>query len=345
MPDAAGWSPLGRYSEGMAKVTIRDVAAAAGVSAATVSRALTQPGRVTLETAERIRRIADEMGYRARKVDVDPMQAALVGEIAALVPDLRYPIFADYLHGVQTQCDGRGYALAVSVTSDRGDVERELINRCLKRADGLILIASRVPDTVIRKAAQTKPVVVVNRLARGVQSVVVDDRPSVEAAVMKLKRLGHTSITYVPGSDSSWQNGLRWQALLTVCQREGIRLRRVERAYDSDYAFDTANVDRFLDKPTTAIVAYNDGVAVDFVRELAARGVQVPRDVSVIGFDATMEGRLNHPQLATITVDRQKVGEVAAAKLIERILHVGGPSVAPEVLHSRFEPGESLGPA
>ena len=328
----------------MTKVTIRDVANAAGVSPATVSRALSQPGRVTLETAERIRRIADELGYRSRGVTVDPLDVGLVGEVAVLVPDLRYPIFADYLHGMQKVCDGRGYALAVSVVGREGQLERELIARCLKRADGLVLIASRVSDTVIRKAAQTKPVVVVNRLVRGVQSVIVDDRASVERAVMELRRLGHTAITYVDGPVTSWQNGLRWQGLLTVCQREGMRLRRIECPY-TEAGMDDSVFEAFLQRPTGAIVAYNDGIAVAFMQLLEARGLSVPGDVSVIGFDDLLSGRMATPRLATIGVDRDMVGALAAGSLMDRILHVAGPGTAPDVLHSRFLPAASVGPA
>ncbi|KAB8292643.1 LacI family DNA-binding transcriptional regulator [Bifidobacterium avesanii] len=327
----------------MTKVTIRDVATAAGVSPATVSRALSQPGRVTLETAERIRRIADELGYRSRDVAVDPLERRLVGEIAVLVPNLSYPIFADYMHGMQRLCDGRGYAVSVNATGDRGDAERDLIARCLKRADGLVLVASRVPDTVIRKAAQTKPVVVINRLVRGVQSVIVDDRASVEEAVLELKRLGHRSITYAPGPASSWQNGLRWQGLLTVCQREGVKLRRVECSY-TERGVDEETFERFAQRPTDAIVAYNDGLAVSFMRLLEGHGLNVPGDVSVIGFDDTMEGRMSSPKLATIGVDRDAVGLLAAGNLLDRVLHIADAGTAPEVLHSRFMPAGSIGP-
>ena len=329
-------------------MTIRDVAAAAGVSPATVSRALTQPGRVTIETANRIRSIADELGYRVRTVTADPFDGKLLGEIGALVPDFRYSVFGDYLYGIQRQCKTRDYKLAVSVTEDQGDEERELINSCLKRVDGLLLIASRVPDTVIRKAAQAKPVVVVNRLVRGVQSVVVDDRPSVEAAVLQLKHLGHRSVTYVPWTQSSWQNGLRWQALLTVCHREGLRLRRLgvpqppEDGMDGDLS---ATVDEFLESPTSAIIAYNDFLAGGIIRELIRRGIGVPGEVSVIGFDNTPIGQMSTPRLATIGVDREEVGALAATRLIERVLHIDDSGSAPVVQASHFEMADSVGPA
>lgn len=336
----------------MAKVTIRDVAAAAGVSAATVSRALSQPGRVTLETAQRVRRIADELGYRARAVDVDPLDVRLVGEIGALVPDLRYPIFADYLHGMQGQCDARDFVLTISSTRDSGEVERELIDRTIRRVDGLILVAPRVPDTTIRRAAGVRPVVVINRLVRGVRSVIADDRPSIDEMVRALARLGHRSVAYVPGGTSSWQNGLRWQGLLTACQREGIRLRRLECPYDSRRAgtdasalLDGTVIDSFLERPATALVAYNDAIACACMRALASRGVRVPGDVSVVGFDDTQEGRMSVPRLATVGVDRERMGELAAARLIERVLHVGDAVDAPVVETARFMPAASLGAA
>ena len=300
-----------------------------------------------METANRIRAIADELGYRVHPVRTDPFDGRLLGEIGALVPDFRYSVFGDYLYGVQHQCKMRGYRLAVSVTEDQGDEERELINTCLKRVDGLVLIASRVPDTVIRKAAQTKPVVVVNRLVRGVQSVVVDDRPSIEEAVMQLKRLGHRSVTYLPWTQFSWQNGLRWQALLSVCHREGLRVRRLgvpRIPPDAEDVDMSATVDEFQESPTSAIVAYNDLMAGDVMRELARRGVDVPGEVSVIGFDNTPLGQLGTPCLATIGVDREDVGALAAAHLIGRVLHIDD-SAAPMVRASRFMMADSVGTA
>ena len=336
----------------MTKVTIRDVAAAAGVSAATVSRALSQPGRVTLETAQRVRRVADELGYRARAVAVDPLDVGLVGEIGALVPVLRYPIFADYLHGVQGRCDARDFSLSISATRDSGDVERGLLDRMLRRVDGLILFSPRVSDVTIRRAAGVRPVVVVNRLVRGVRSVIADDRASIDAMVRELVRLGHRSVAYVPGAASSWQNGLRWQGLLTACQREGVRLRRLECPYVSGRAgtdaaplIDGTVVDRFLERPATALVAFNDALACGCMTAFAARGVRVPDDVSVIGFDDTQEGRMGAPRLATVGVDRERMGELAATRLIERVLHVGDAGDAPVVQESVFMPAASLGPA
>ncbi|NMM93770.1 LacI family DNA-binding transcriptional regulator [Bifidobacterium oedipodis] len=329
----------------MGKVTIRDVASAAGVSPATVSRALTQPGKVALETAIKVRKAADALGYQPRVEYDDAFDAALTGEIGALVPDLQYPIFADYVRGIQQECDARGFGLTINVTGNNAAGERASADRCLRRVDGLVIVASRMPDSAVRKTAQSKPVVVTNRLVRGVQSVVIDDRHSISEAIARLRRYGHRTIGYAAGLPSYWQNGLRWQALLTASQSEGIRLHRLDFPFTSDQSFYPAIVTRALELGITAIVAYNDLIAGIIIDDIRRRGRTVPGNMSVMGFDNIPLGQVADPHLATTAVDLAQVGRAAATKLIDRILHTSNGSIEPVVIASRFIDGPSIGPA
>jgi len=296
-----------------AKVTIRDVALAAGVSASTVCRALARPGRVNLETAKHVREVAERLGYQTKDLEPDD-ERVLRGAILAITADLRYPIFGEYIYGMQQQCEERDFCLLTAVSSDDPIKERATIRRMIPAVDGIILAASRLSNASIRKAAQVRPLVTINRPVGGVQSVVSDDRQSIGEIVATLKGLGHTSITYLAGHEASWHNGLRWQALLVACQQHSIRARQIpcgEVLLDPN---SVAVFEPFLKNPSTAVVAFNDGLAIRFIDYLRLHGIGVPEQVSVVGADDTAEGQTFTPPLSSIFMPREEMGRIAADK-------------------------------
>ncbi|OZG69224.1 LacI family DNA-binding transcriptional regulator [Bifidobacterium eulemuris] len=326
-------------------VTINDIAKAAGVSPATVSRSLSRPGRVNAETANRVRRIAQDLGYRATNSTLEHDQA-LRGAILAVAADLRYPIYAEFLYGMQGLCMAKNFCLTTAVSAYRTDTERGIIARFSPSVDGIVLIGTSLSDAAIRKAAQMRPLVAINRQVSGVQSVVCDDQHSLDEAVRTLKALGHTSIEYVAGPERSWQNGMRWLALLNACHREHIRLHQIpgpNRIFDSDDEVDEWFAS-LLDPSVTAVISYNDLSAEMILNMYRRHGMDVPGRVSVIGIDDIREGTLLTPALSSISVPRERMGELAATKLIERILRVSD-GIAPVTVRSTFVRRDSIGPA
>lgn len=329
------------------KVTIRDVAKEAGVSPTTVSRALSRPGRVNLETATKVREVAERLGYRTKNLEPQN-DDALRGMILTTASDLKYSVFADFVDGMQKPCLDRNFILLTAITEENRDLERSTIMRMTSQVDGLILTSSRLSDSTVRKAAQMRPTVVVNRLVSGVQSVISDDRPVLTKIVRRLKALGHRSISYVAGPDNSWQNGLRWQALLVACQQEQIRLRRIAGPHLPTRATDSLMEDafhEFMRSPTTAVVLFNDIFALQFMDLLDAADIRVPEQVSVIGIDDTPESARSNPPLATVHIPREEMGSDASSKLISKILHTSDGSTTPVVRYSTFIERASVGPA
>ncbi|NEG96375.1 LacI family DNA-binding transcriptional regulator [Bifidobacterium sp. SMB2] len=326
------------------KVTIRDVAREAGVSPTTVSRALSKPGRVNLETATKVREVAERLGYRTK--NLEPRQDdALRGMILTTTSDLKYSVFADFVDGMQHPCIERGFILLTALTEEKRNLERSTIMRMSTQVDGLVLTSSRLSDSTIRKAAQVRPTVVVNRLVNGVQSVVCDDRPSLTAVVRRLKALGHESVTYIAGPESSWQNGLRWQALLSACQKERMRLRQIPGPQVFDEEAMRESYAAFFDNPTTAVILFNDIFALQFLDVLTAHGVSVPEQVSVVGIDDTTAGTRSTPTLSSIHIPRGRMGTQAATKLIGKLLHIDDGDSTPIVSYSTFVERGSIGPA
>ena len=335
------------------KVTIRDVAREAGVSPTTVSRSLSKPGRVNLETATRVREVAERLGYRTKDLRPAP-DDVLRGMILTTASDIRYSVFADFVNGMQQPCMQRQFILLTAITEENHMLERSTIMRMESHVDGLLLTSSRLSDSTVRKVAQMKPVVVINRLVSGVQSVISDDRPALAKVVRRLKELGHHSITYIAGPENSWQNGLRWQALLVACQKEQIRLRQVpgpklvsgeSGGVTNRFGPIDETYREFMRKPSTAVVCFNDSFALQFMEYLQGTGVDVPGQVSVVGVDDMPDASRNRPGLATLRTPREDMGAIAATKLIERILHISDGSAAPIVRYSEFVERDSVAPA
>ncbi|MDF7663359.1 LacI family DNA-binding transcriptional regulator [Bifidobacterium sp. ESL0763] len=296
------------------KVTIRDVASRAKVSTSTVSRAFSRPDRVSATTAKRVFKAADELGYHSEAVDVRPIRHRK-GLIAILVPDISNQFYSDIMRSVQRQCFKHGLGLIVSETRESPALERIAFDKVVKDADGVILVSSRMTDAMIRKCAQARPLVVVNRAVRGVPSVVIDVRPGIRQAIEQLQvSQPGADITYLDGPASSWSVGVRWKALRHECQVRGIHVRRFwpgTPTFEGGYAC----VDRYLDFPTSAVIAHNDMMAIGFVAGMRKRGLQCPRDFSVIGFDDDLVGRMSNPSISSIHMSLPEVGAYAEKTL------------------------------
>ncbi|NEG96372.1 LacI family DNA-binding transcriptional regulator [Bifidobacterium sp. SMB2] len=326
-----------------APVTITDVAEAAGVSIATVSRTFRYPDRVNVRTLNHVRAVAERLGYHAQAIR-PRVESRLAGLISLTVNDLGNPVYSQIARAVQRECSRRNFGLMISETEESPDSERAIVTRAIPHVDGMILCAPRLPDATIRKLAQSRPLAVMNRAVGGVQSMYADDGPAIMEAVDALAKLGHREVTYIAGTRQAWQNGLRTNAMQAACRRAGLRLRRTSCAYpvgpESQEAFEG-----FLARPTSAAVAYNDEVAYAFMTFLEAHGLSVPDDVSVVGIDDIPMCEVCSPKLASIAVPRQELAREAARRIIGQVLHSGDDALAPVVLRSGFVWRASIGEA
>ncbi|NMM93684.1 LacI family DNA-binding transcriptional regulator [Bifidobacterium oedipodis] len=320
------------------KVTIRDVADAAGVSTATVSRAFARPGRVGAETAERIRQIADELGYRADTVDAAQSSSPdeLNGMLAITVADISNPVFSDVVKAAQHRCLTKGFGLAVVDAEETGAIERGAMQLMHRHVDGFILASSRASDAAIRKIAEIKPVVTLNRPTRGIPAIIADPTRGLVAAVEQLLALGHKQITYLAGPASSWQDGMRWRVLNALSVQHGFLLRRLPCASPT-MAGGIGAFRLFKARPTSAVIAYNDLMAVGFLSALMEHGFAVPGEVSVVGIDNLPTDTIAKPTLSSVNLPRRELGEQAVDELIGRLRHVTRkPGLEPVMLPSTF---------
>ena len=327
------------------KVTIRDVAAAAGVTASTVSRAFARPGRVNSATAARIQRIADSMGYHTTSITRFDPSDRFNGLIAIVVADLSNPVFAEYTRSAQHECMEHDLGLLVIDSEENMLIERNAIHLATRHIDGIILASSRLSDAGIRKLAQMKPIVAINRSIRGVQSVLADTTKGLTRAVDHLLELGHHDISYLGGPESSWQEGVRWRTVSSLCSARSIRPRRIMSTaptFSGGYRCRT----QFLEHRTSAVIAYNDIMAIGFIAALHAQGIRVPQEVSVVGIDDVQFSSLVSPALSTVRLPRKELGAGAVDEMNAILHHTNKPEcLKPVVLDSTFVVRASTGRA
>src|SRR3712207_1208135 len=156
-----------------AQPTIYDVAREAGVAPSTVSRALSRPGRVSFHTAERVREVAERIGYRVRRIDPGPV-ARRQGLIALFVADIANPVFVGIIRGAERATAEHDTTLLLIESQESEEAERAALSRLTPLVDGIVLTSSRLTDGGIRAAAKNVPLVVLNRDVRDVASVTAD---------------------------------------------------------------------------------------------------------------------------------------------------------------------------
>lgn len=299
------------------RVTIREVADRAGVSPSTVSRAFARPDRVSAVTSKKIFAAADELGYYTKPVDTVPSRT-LRGMISIIVPDIANQFFSDIIRSVQHECTKAGFALTVSESQESPAREREAFNKIAAYVDGVILTSSRMPDAMIRKCAQTRPIVVVNRNVRGVPSVAIDITTGIRQAADLLVSMGFERITYLDGPSSSWSVGVRWNRTNEEFHKRGVMVKRIwpgSPTFMGGYAL----ADRYLKDPTGAVIAHNDLMALGFMAAMRHQGYRCPDDYVIIGFDNDTMSRVSEPPLSSVSNSPPKLGKTAALLLLKRL--------------------------
>lgn len=279
-------------------MTIYDIAREAGVNPSTVSRALGKPGRINATTEKKIQDAARQLNYR-----VNPIARALptgrTRTFGLIVADITNPVIFDVVRGAERAAGQADYTMVLAESEESPATELRAAERLLQTVDGLILATTRLTDEQIRQLAGNKPVVLINRELDDVASVLVDVEQGIADAVRHLKALGHTRIAYVAGPEQSWMSTRRLECLKQRCDWARIALETVASASPTlDGGRRAAH--RVHETDATAVIAYNDLLAIGLMQELQEAGVTVPHDLSIIGFDNIFGSDFTSPPLTTI---------------------------------------------
>ena len=325
------------------KATITDVARTAGVSLSTVSRVMNGNATVDPALAARVRTIAEELGYSA-----NPLARSLVlgrtQTVAVVVPDLANPTFQSILRGISRAAASDGYHVLIADSAEQVEEEQLLAIETRRRTDGVILCAPRLEQELLDALlTQLGPVVVVNRGRQDAAPVVAADyRVALAELVEHLHSLGHRRLAFLAGIARSASNAARLAALAEArAAHADLEIVEVECGVDFDSGSAVAGA--VLATGATGILAFNDLVAMGLLSALADRGVRVPDDVSVVGFDDIPFARYTTPPLTTATVPGAELGALAWRAL--HALLTGGQPEPFTILQPRVALRGSTAPA
>jgi DNA-binding LacI/PurR family transcriptional regulator len=299
--------------------TVHDVARHAGVSIATVSRVFGHPDAVATATRRRVLAVADELGY-APHASARALVRGRTGYLGLLVHDLANPFYATIAKAAQLEARRSGLALFCADYGDRPADELALANEMARHVDGLLLYPSQPPDDAFHDAvAGLGPVVVMDSPVEGVPSVLMSTAEGVDQAVEHLAALGHRGLVYVDGAPTAmFTSQDRRHNVEASCVRAGMELALVG-PFSPTFESGVRAADLGVARGSTAVVAFNDQMALGVVRRLTERGVRVGLDVSVVGVDDIWIAAQVTPALTTVRMPCAEAGAEATRLLLQRI--------------------------
>jgi DNA-binding LacI/PurR family transcriptional regulator len=298
------------------------VADRAGVSKSLVSMVIRGDDRVSSARRDAVLRAVAELGYRP-----NAMARGLVQRrtriIGVVVSDLHNPFNGDVVSGVLNEAAGLGYRALINTSDRRKDLEEEAIESFLElRVDGLVLATSRIDDPTIQKATAAVPVVVLGRRTSddATDSLTVDNELGSEIAVNHCVELGHRSIAHVAGRESIAARRRR-AGYLKAMGRHGLTGHMTVVDGDFTEAGGYRGGRALLEQQPlpTAVFAANDLCAIGVLNALEEAGLEIPLDVSLVGYDNTSLAALRHVSLTSIHQPGEDMGRKAMELLFERI--------------------------
>ena len=312
----------------MRNPTLRDVAEAAGVHAATASRALNPETRrmVNAETARRVLRAAESLGFSPNPI-ARGLKTAKSGTIGLVLPDITNPLFPPIVRGIEDVLSGSGYSALIVNTDNDPDRERvQIASLRSRQVEGLIVATALLDHPLLDQLHEQKVnVVLVNRRTATVEVpwITPDDAAGVEQSVSHLVGLGHRRILHLAGPQTTSTGVVRSRAFQSALREHGLpEDPALVAACDFWSETEGARVLRgVLDAGTafTAVVAGNDLIALGCYDVFAERGIVCPDEISVVGFnDMPLLDKLR-PPLTSVGVPQHQIGMEAARMLLESI--------------------------
>ncbi len=319
-------------------VTLKDVAALAGVHPATASRALNLETRplVSGETAKRILAAADSLGYRPNTV-ARSLRTRRSHTVGVLIPDLTNPLFPPIVRGIEDRLAADGYVALIGNTDSDDERERLVFERMRARhVDGFVCATAHLSSPLLAEAASAGiPVVLVNRYAKGYgfPAVSVDNERGIGLAVSHLVSLGHRRIAHIAGPQDVSTGLLRYRGFTDAMAAHGLAVDPALVAHAAAYSLEEGDrccralLER--DLGCTAVAAGNDMLAVGCYAALETAGLSCPRDISVVGFnDMPFIDRLR-PPLTSVSFPHYQVGTEAGRLMLELIAATGQHGAVP----------------
>ncbi|WP_233862979.1 LacI family DNA-binding transcriptional regulator [Paraburkholderia adhaesiva] len=320
--------------------TIRDVAASAGVSVATVSKFINGTQRFSPPVEARLKATIARLGYQSNP-HARYMVTGETRTIGVAVLDIRNPHFTSLVKGANRIALQFDYTLLLVDLEENPAREYQLLEALGRRVDGLLL-NTRMPDDVTDKLAPLdKPIVMLNRLSTNPQiaSVNPDNHRAGFMLAQHLLNQGYRNIGYL-GYAHAQPNALRLAGVTECLASAGITPRLFEADAPSAAAGERAcSSILFGPERPAALICYNDLIALGFLKEARNLGFSLPGDVAVCGFDNISHGEYAWPGLTTVDIQSERLGEIAMLRLLDAI--AGKPAGENKLLEPRLIVRES----
>lgn len=318
------------------KPTIRDVAAHAGVSIATVSKFINSTQRFTAAVERRIQLAIDALQYQSNPL-ARSMITGKTGSVGVAILDICNPHFTSMVKGANRIALQHGYTLLFVDTEESQAREEELLGALSRRVDGLI-VSSRMPDAKMdRLLAFGKPVVFAGRPAPiGVPSIGIDAYSAAYMIGELLVKQGHRNIAYI-GFAPARPDMERMRGLSECLANHGLTVTRFEVREPTLAEGERVCSSVLLrkEKPD-AVVCYNDVIAIGFMGVARTLGIAIPADMSVVGIDNIPFGRFTSPALTTVDIQSERLGEEAMHLLFRQIAGTNPADISHQTLEPRL---------
>jgi DNA-binding LacI/PurR family transcriptional regulator len=320
-------------------VTLKQVAEVSGVSVRTVSNVVNGFHYVAPQTRRRVQSAIDALGYRPNAA-ARSLRTGRTGLLALVVPELTQPYFAELARAVVRHATAAGYTVVLDQTDADRDRELDLLADQPRRTmfDGLILNPLTLTSADI-PAQPARPIVLLGEraIATSADHVHIDNVAAARAATQHLIDLGRRHVAVIGTQDipSGQSARLRLQGAMLALAEAGLpahpALLHPANSYTRDAGYRAMLEVLATGRPVDAVFCFNDSMAIGALRALRERGVNVPDDVAVVGFDDIEEGRFSAPPLTTIRPDKDAIARIAVERLVARIGGQGGEGQEIEV--------------
>jgi len=303
--------------------TMKDVAQLAGVSTATVSRALMNPEKVSASTRKRVENAVLEAGYSPNSLARN-LRRNESKTIVTIVPDICDPYFTEIIRGIEDAAMENGYLVLLGDSGQQQKRERSFVNLVFtKQADGMLLLGANLPFDVSKPEQKNlPPLVMACEYAPELElpTVHIDNLTSAFEAVNYLTQMGHKRIAQISGPEESALCKFRHQGYQQALRRAGITL-NTAYSTNSNFSFEggAKSLRQLLSLPDapTAIFCHNDMMAIGAIQEAKKLGLRIPQDLSIIGFDDIQFSQYCDPPLTTVSQPRYEIGRQAMLMMLD----------------------------
>lgn len=297
-------------------VTIRDVAAKAGVSVATVSRVFNRKGPIREDTIRRVMDVAGELQY-VPHAGARSLSTRSTRTIGVVLPDLHGEFFSEVIRGIDLAARQSGYHLLLSGSHADRDEMRAVVQAVRGLVDGLIVMSPDLePSALLADLPSGIDVVMLNSRVEGRTSITVDNAGGARDVVRHLHSIGHKHIAFISGPPHNADAEQRRRGFRTETRAAGTDAAEVSGFFTEESGHVAGQQILALRPRPTAVFAANDSMAIGALSAFREAGLHVPQDIALVGFDDIPIARFLTPALTTVHVDIAELGRRAVTHVV-----------------------------